>query len=123
MGTTILLGCNKYENGPSFTLLTKKTRLVREWSIEEILFNNEIIIFNGNVMNSTYSFENDGDYIVSDPLCQKGTWEFDSDKENVLIMIDGNVETYIISGLKDKSLWLKKESLGGTLLFKYVPSN
>lgn len=122
----ILVACGKYENGPSFSLLTKKTRLVRAWEIEEILYNEEPVTFNAGVMNSVYTFDKDQGYSVvgegpQGTINEYGTWEFDDKKEHVMITLYGTTSSYRISRLKNTSLWLKQDTSGGTLLFKYIP--
>lgn len=121
-----LIACNKYEDGPAFSLLTKKTRLARSWVIAETLFNDEPIQLNGNIMNSVYTFGKDNEYTVQGSGSQTsfnliGTWQFVNDKEGLLVSIDGGgTTTYRISRLKNSSLWLKEDIGGSTLLYKYI---
>lgn len=123
----LFVSCHKYENGPSFTLLTKKSRVVREWKISETRLNDEPISFNANLYNNSYSFEKNYDYIISgeanqnQPSEQKGSWEFTLDKSQLVIHLDGNSDTFQISKLKNNSMWLTREFQDGTLLYKYVP--
>lgn len=102
--------CNKYEDGPKFSLLTKKMRLVGEWDIVE--YEDE----DGNVVadnsSDSFTFERDGTYRANyGNLSYNGEWEFANDKESLAISYqEGNLtvtETRKILRLTNKELWLK----------------
>ena len=104
----IVSSCGKYEEGPEFTLLTKKQRLVGEWQIEEATVNGAA------VDPATYSeytliFERDGTArITYGVLTYKGTWEFIDDKKKLRsLSITGEEVESTILRLTNKQLWLK----------------
>lgn len=121
----VIVSCNKYENGPSFSLLSKKSRVVGDWKLKETLLNDQAFSVNNNVLSNTYSFTKQNEYIISgmanqnQPSEQKGTWAFGDKKETLITVVDGVTDTWDISRLKNKSLWLKKELSNGTLMYKY----
>ena len=93
----ILFSCNKYEDGPAFSLLSAKNRLDGEWEVTKI--NNS---FSELYSNLIWQFEEDGDFtfdaswIISLPFTTPfdvqenlvGDWEFDNNKEEIEISLD-----------------------------------
>ncbi len=109
-GATILVsssGCGKYEDGPGFTLLTKKSRVVGDWDVKSV---------GSTVLGSEYginmNFEKSGsmsyNYTYSGIVQEvyAGTWDFASDKENLIITLDGEATVFEIKRLTNKELWL-----------------
>ena len=94
--------CKKYDEGPSFSLISKKGRLTGEWEVVKIdgqSYNS----YNGADPGTNYEmfweFESDGDfkmtmsysypgYSYSDSY--KGEWEWENDKEEIEIKIDNS---------------------------------
>jgi hypothetical protein len=103
--TTVLTSCGKYDEGPSFTLLTKKMRITGEWTLIA-LDDDEVDPADG--FESKLLFEGDGTFtqstnfngVVSEDV---GTWEFNSDKTALLI---NETEATIIK-LKNKEMKLR----------------
>ena len=102
--------CGKYDDGPGFSLLTKKMRLTGQWDPKEYVDNN------GNTTsdNSTDYFEikKDGTYTyTSGSISANGTWSFTSKKEQLRTTYTvGNTENSditTIDRLTNKELWLK----------------
>jgi hypothetical protein len=109
-GATILVsssGCGKYEDGPGFTLLTKKSRVVGDWEVKSI---------GSTVLSSEYginmNFEKSGsmsfNYTYSGIVQEvyAGTWDFASDKENLMITLDGEATVFEIKRLTNNEMWL-----------------
>jgi hypothetical protein len=114
LGGTLLSvsSCGKYENGPGFTLLTKKARLTGDWDEKET------VDVNGNVTadnSSDYAtFEKDGTYkVTSGSFSFIGTWEFVSDKEKLRVTYTSGSSSIsseaTIMRLTNKELWLKDD--------------
>ncbi len=100
--------CSKYEDGPKFSLRTKKARLTGEWEVVRI--GNETFPQDGYSVEMEFEKEGDFRYTYSYDsysYSYNGTWEFSSDKEEVDIIIDNNVETFEILRLKNDELWLE----------------
>lgn len=104
----IVSSCGKYEEGPEFTVLTKKQRLVGEWQIEEATVNGAAVDPD-SYSEYTLIFERDGTArITYGALTYKGTWEFIDDKKKLrsIGLTGDEVESTIIR-LTNKQLWLK----------------
>lgn len=102
--------CKKYDDGPGFSLLTKKMRLTGQWDPKEYMDSN------GNTTsdNSSDYFEikKDGTYTYnSGSLSINGKWEFSSKKEKLKTSYTSGNTTYsdeeTIDRLTNKELWLK----------------
>jgi hypothetical protein len=102
--------CGKYEDGPGFSLLSKKARVAGDWKVKSI---------GTQVMGSNYSinmsFEKSGSltssftysyagYSYTDSYT--GSWDFLSDKEQLALNIDGSVQLFEIKRLKNNEMWL-----------------
>ena len=111
LATTIALtGCNKYDDGPAFSLLTKTQRLTGDWVMEKWTpygLNNMI---GNNGLSIEIEFDKDGDFdmkVIStitdyyydnygnvstttsnDVANEKGEWEFSSNKEEIELDFD-----------------------------------
>ncbi len=86
-GSVILSSCGKYEEGPGFTLLPKKTRLTGTWEIDKYEDSN------GNESTPSdppsMTFEKDGDYTITDgSFSISGKWEFNGDKSGIITEFD-----------------------------------
>ncbi|PHR45439.1 MAG: hypothetical protein COA32_13420 [Fluviicola sp.] len=124
--TFVLGSCSKYEEGPAFSLRTKKARLAGEWKADKYIDSN------GNEENAnddgTIEFTKDNTFIVkSGNFSTTGTWEFTKDKEYVeteFTYTSGGVtvtetnESKILR-LKNDELWLEDEDGDQT---HYVPA-
>ena len=87
-----LVSCGKYEDGPEFSLRSKKSRLVNTWVIEKALQNGVDFTADFRVDNPDYQLEirKDNSFvsITYDSLLAlrdevKGTWKFMDDKDEV----------------------------------------
>lgn len=121
-------GCQKYEDGPAFSLRSKKARVANTWEIAKA-------IEDGNDVTNRYEqyeveFKTDGDarlkaiYSTGGATIEfetDGTWEFSNQKENLVMdMEDDNAdETYQILKLKENELWLRE--LGGEVELQLEP--
>jgi len=109
--------CTSYENGPAFSLLTPKKRLVGEWHLadllvndkhEQTLFDNESVSTLTLNSDETFSYKNQ---LINEPNEVLGKWSFGEDKtELVLTQTDTasiNVERkYRITRLSKAEMWL-----------------
>jgi hypothetical protein len=111
-------GCGKYEDGPNFSLRSKKARVVGDWNVKSIgsqvfsVQNQGGIDYgytinlefdkNGSVTTSMeYTY---GSYNYS--YSYAGDWDFSSNKEHLLLTIDGDTDTMEIKRLTNKEMWL-----------------
>ncbi|MAW21693.1 MAG: hypothetical protein CMD16_04800 [Flavobacteriales bacterium] len=115
-------GCKKYEDGPMFSLLTKKQRLTGEWEAKKVIVDgvNQI---NQNNMELELEFDSDGDFKLKSTYDYTytnyygqtttytynnqvtGDWEFSNDKEEIELEYDeGGREDWEITRLTNKEL-------------------
>ncbi len=125
----VILSCNKYPEGPSFSLLTAKSRLCNDWKLIDHSVDGENL-FDASV-NTAWSFDKDGTYSqsnISELLGQvqgthsHGTWEFDDKKKNIYMT---NAEivalpiTYEILELRSSSMKLKRIIYGDPYIWTF----
>ena len=92
---TIALGfasCTKYENGPSVSLKSPKSRAVGEWHITDLLVNDkhEQALFDKE-SSAVLTLEKDGTYTYTIPniraaVEKSGLWSFGEDKTELLLI-------------------------------------
>ena len=104
--SSVLTSCGKYEEGPSFTLLTKKMRVTGEWTLTAVnndevdpLLGVETILF----FDSDGIFRSNTIYDGESILQEVGTWEFNSDKTGLII----NETEFMIIKLENKKMKLR----------------
>lgn len=102
--------CGKYEDGPKFSLLTKKKRLCQTWDAKSIVYSNGTTFEDSD--DATLAFDKGGDVTITDGgIGLTGTWEFSSDKEKITttytVFGSTDTETFTITRLTNKELWLK----------------
>ncbi len=135
--------CKKYEEGPSFTLLTATKRITGTWELKETQINGQVIdineilsMFGGMVVDSTsgydlsgvtvkglkMKFEKDGTgsfvvLISMGPISydhvETITWVFDDKKDNINITFMGDNMSFEILRLTNKELWLSSADIIG----------
>lgn len=120
----LLSSCKKYEEGPSFTLLSKKSRLANTWKIDSyfengvdktsdalIVFKDFVLVIDKNNMKYTKTFKALGLLNYG----ETGSWSLSSDQMQVDFKPDdANIQPYSWKILK-----LKNTSCG----FSYVSNN
>jgi len=100
--------CKKYEDGPVFSLLTKKQRLTGDWEATKFEVNNQNVINQGYFVE--FEFDKDGDFTDRNNLYDAvnsfyGEWEFSGDKEEVELNYDtGDRLDWEITRLTNKEL-------------------
>lgn len=108
----VLASCNKYEDGPSFSLLTKKARLTNTWKVDKYVDQNGNSSSPDSSDNGTLEFKKNGDVTITNSgLSVTGSWEFTKDKEYVQISYSAmgstsSTEAKILR-LKSKELWIQ----------------
>lgn len=107
--------CKKYEDGPGFSLRSKKWRLTGgEWEVVKATTSN------GQSYLGDYDveveFDKDGDFTMSfkysyygQSYSYEGEWEFSSDKEEIEIDIFEDQTQWEIKRLTNKELWFEDE--------------
>lgn len=120
---TILSSCGKYEEGPKFSLASKKARLEGTWKFEAYFENGvdktaQVASF---FAGYSMSFTKDGKYTFSyGGITDTGTWEFINDKESIKTLSNvpgATPDTVDIIRLKSKELWVKE--ISGSDTYEY----
>lgn len=107
MLTLTLTSCNKYEDGPGFSLRSAKARISRTWKPVEYVSSNGTTVA-ASSSDGTYTFDKDGTFsYTSGNLSASGTWEFNGDKTTITTTISGISNTETITRLSTKELWTK----------------
>lgn len=99
--------CGKYEDGPSFSLMSKKSRLTGEWEVVKIdnTTPDEDIIL---------EFERDGDFSFTYAYdgysyTYGGEWEWEESKEEIEIQIGTSIILWEVQRLTNSELWFEDE--------------
>ena len=124
----IVSSCNKYSDGPKFSLLTRKHRLCNDWEMYSYTINGSEEILDNQVVK--LSIEKDGTYSkaqITENLGQLeseheyGVWEFKDSKgvismrkDTLLIPVDWEIKE-----LRSKYLTLKRVLSNNTYIRKY----
>lgn len=105
----LLTSCKKYEEGPGFSLRSKKERVANLWTIVYAYDYKDSINITADYADETWDFTKGGDFVEKDngSIDKTGTWEFVSDKEKVVVKFQLDTLTYDILKLKENELWLK----------------
>jgi len=114
----VLNSCGKYEEGPSFSLLTKTSRITGLWKIEKQFVNGTEVTLDEFTSNTTFDIMKDGTGKVSAvygglTINVNLEWEFSSDKLNLRMRMQdfttqqyGEWEESKILRLANKELWV-----------------
>ena len=95
--------CKKYEEGPAFSLRTKKARLVNKWKVTAFTVNDNNAL--DLVKDYTYEFKDDNTVVITDGSnTTEGTWEFSDDKSNLIVNTGGSADSWTIMRLKNDEL-------------------
>ena len=125
LATIVLSACNKYEDGPKLSLMTKKARLTGEWVVEQYTVDgvDHTTDFNNMMGAFVFEIEKDGKYRTEGNAPDSGTWDLGEDKDDLFIDsgTEGvDTESYRITRLKNKELWMKHSDSDGTVhVFHY----
>jgi hypothetical protein len=125
----VVAGCGKYEDGPGFSLMSKKSRMVGTWDLVSAtspstgeVYNYcqngaecaEITMNKDNTMTFKVSYQGS-----SQSYSYAGTWDFNEDKSQLNWTDEGGaVTSFEIKRLTNKELWLDDDitSVDGDIL-------
>ncbi|GAB4303254.1 MAG: hypothetical protein Kow0068_25640 [Marinilabiliales bacterium] len=99
--------CKKYDDGPTFSLMSKKARLTGEWEVVKIEGGQEPD--DGELI---LEFEKNGDFKVtydygSYSYSYEGDWTWEDKKETLEIEIAGDKVEWEVKRLTNKELWFE----------------
>ena len=107
----VFVGCKKYDDGPAFSLASKKGRVVNVWKIEKMMYEGVDVPLTGSgYENFTIEYTKDNKVIytdngVVDP--DQETWDFGDKKETIITKSTNDADTMMITRLKSKEFWVK----------------
>lgn len=122
--TLFSTSCGKYEEGPKFSLATKKARLVNTWIYEEIKIDNVYEPLSHEDILTTVEFKRDNKVVYSiENISTTGEWEFSHDKEYIIVRFTqlGNTDIHALKILRLKSneLWTEEMDGSSRIVIKY----
>lgn len=82
--------CGKYEEGPNFTLLSKKARITNTWKFTSWTQNGIELTPDPMFYSLTMTLKKDGTFdaesiMSTQPLTYSGSWAFSGDKEDLIL--------------------------------------
>lgn len=118
--------CKTYPDGPSLSILSKKSRLANEWVIHKIYTNDIDVtaIWVATYPDFLWTIKKDYVYeMLTNGITTTGTWELVSDKEQLKITEDGSPtpDVYDIYRLKNDELWLYRVVGGDETEMHFIP--
>ena len=114
----ILSACNKYSEGPAFSLLTRKARISNDWTLQSYT-KDGTDLFDTNAQEQNLSIEKDGTFSSTNIMTalgqlqstsSYGTWSFENSQAEVTFMDNESLlgVTYEIILLKNKTLKIRQ---------------
>jgi hypothetical protein len=132
--TILSPSCNKYEDGPSFSLNSKKSRVANKWMVESYFLNgvDKTFEYRTIVTREMLEFFKSGNWQYSEvsnwswaKAYDTGKWNLINSKENLEMISDDPLVKYKlcrILRLKSKELWLEQQVSDDSLVeIHYVP--
>lgn len=105
----IFTSCKKYEDGPSFSLRSKSSRVDGKWGMTSHFYNGKQDILTPDDLDDIWEFNKDGTFILTDPgySIDNGKWTFTSNKEQIILTFAGssNATSINILRLKNSEFW------------------
>ncbi|HHZ65212.1 MAG TPA: hypothetical protein EYM84_09775 [Flavobacteriales bacterium] len=109
--------CGKYEDGPSFSLKSKKARITNKWKPVKVYFNGDEqpILDDGDSFieiskNSDYRYFYQNRYLTWD---YSGEWKFYDSKKKIIVTLDASIDTLTILRLTKDEFWVSNSLTGG----------
>ena len=117
---SLFSGCKKYEEGPSFSLSSKKSRLTNTWKFVKVFDVTTSEDLTADFEGSTMEFQKDGTInLVENGMTETDTWKFTSDKEEIAISLaSGGSIIWKIRKLAGKEFWFR-DDVGTTDSYEY----
>jgi len=109
-----LTSCNKYEEGPGFTVRTAKARVTGDWKLTKYTINGTD--FTSSSVIITKTIDKDGSYSTTSTtgslsVTEIGSWEFNGDKTTITFTETGSgstPDTWTILELRSKEMKLEQ---------------
>jgi hypothetical protein len=128
LGSIGLSSCSKYEDGPAFSLRSKKDRITNTWRVERAMnggsdvtsafdqYELEMLHSGVATLAALYTLGN-----LTFEFQTSGTWDLINNNEDLRLDFDNNAadKTYEILRLMKEELWLREK--GGSLELHLKP--
>lgn len=121
----LLVSCGKYEDGPGFSLLSRKTRVAGKWDLDKYFLNNvdETTSFMDGITSFEWKFDKDGDLTITasdgtNTQSSAATWAFANNDADINITYNGSTQTYKILRLTNSEFWFQITTFGETEEFR-----
>ena len=122
---TGISSCGKYEEGPGFSLMSKKARVTNTWKLTKVEVNGQdqtpsassyslsMTLKDDETLSATYT-------VFNIPYNVTGTWAFSSDKANLILTANSETSTNEIIRLTNKEMKLRQIDAGDTTVNTYT---
>jgi hypothetical protein len=121
--------CQKYDDGPFFSLRTREERIANTWKVEKAMNGDNDITSSFEQYELKLKKNRDATLTaqyalgsLSFEFATSGTWDFENSSEDVRFDFENDAadETYEILRLKETELWLREKD--GDLELRLVPA-
>ncbi len=117
--------CGKYEEGPNFTLLSKKARITNTWKFTSQTQNGIDVTPDPMSYSLTMTLKKDGAFdaesiIFMQPYTYSGSWAFSGDKEDLILTEPTGAQTSEILKLTNSELKLRISQNGEEIVSTYT---
>lgn len=130
MGVGLFIsGCNKYDDGPAFSLRSREERIANTWRVENAMEGTNDVTSSFTQYELRLTKDHDAaltaEYtlgIITFTFETTGTWDFENNDEDLRLDFEDDAadETYEILRLKENELWLREK--GDDLELHLVPN-
>ena len=123
--SVIAVSCGKYEEGPGFSLISKKNRVTNTWVLSKVEVNGQdetpqsssytlkMTLKEDETLSANYT-------VLTIPFTTTGTWAFNSDKSALILTDNSGTTTNTILRLTNKEMKLRQISNGDTTTNTFV---
>ena len=123
----VMSSCGKYQDGPTFSLLSKKSRIANTWKIDKVFINDvdRTSIYTEFIKTYKLELTKDGKINETSPttlgtLTVEGTWALSDTDENIVFTISGVNTINKILKLKSSEMWLEETDAGLKYTTHYI---
>ena len=123
--SVIAVSCGKYEEGPGFSLISKKNRVTNTWVLSKVEVNGQdetpqsssytlkMTLKEDETLSANYT-------VLTIPFTTTGTWAFNSDKSALILTDNSGTSTNTILRLTNKEMKLRQIANGDTTINTFV---
>ena len=121
----LAVSCGKYEEGPGFSLISKKNRVTNTWVLSKVEVNGQdetpqsssytlkMTLKEDETLSANYT-------VLTIPFTTTGTWAFNSDKSALILTDNSGTSTNTILRLTNKEMKLRQIANGDTTINTFV---